>query len=199
MKSESEKQVNTSSLKPKNEYVCWLDIMGTKNNMSDSFEKSTNYMLRFHSAIFSVVKSEKQVTFYPVMDGVYITSPKAEIIKKVVKAIMNQLADVFIEEATCFHKFVIRGALAYGEIAHGKYIDERVCKNLAGEHYLQYLLFGMPIIMAHISERLAPPYGIYIHESARKVAVLQGRYMSVYTPPKKKYYEREIVPIFRLV
>lgn len=50
--------VNTSSLKTKEEYVCWLDMMGTKSNMSDSFEKSTNFMLRFHSAVFSVVKKE---------------------------------------------------------------------------------------------------------------------------------------------
>ena len=36
--------VNTSTLKTREEYVCWLDMMGTKSNMSDSFEKSTNFI-----------------------------------------------------------------------------------------------------------------------------------------------------------
>ena len=61
--------VNTSTLKTREEYVCWLDMMGTKSNMSDSFKKSTNFMLRFHSAVFSVVKKRDNVRFYPVMDG----------------------------------------------------------------------------------------------------------------------------------
>jgi hypothetical protein len=34
----------------------------------------------------------------------------------------------------------------------------------------------MPMIQAFTSEKLAPPFGIYIHESARTVGGLQGRY-----------------------
>ena len=34
----------------------------------------------------------------------------------------------------------------------------------------------MPMIQAFTSEKQAPPFGIYIHESARTVGGLQGRY-----------------------
>lgn len=34
----------------------------------------------------------------------------------------------------------------------------------------------MPMIQAYTSEPLAPPFGMYIHESARQPKILQGRY-----------------------
>ena len=38
------------------------------------------------------------------------------------------------------------------------------------------MMFGMPIIQAYKSENKSPLFGVYIHESARKVKQLQGRY-----------------------
>ena len=48
--------VSTDKMNPIDAYVCWLDIMGTKNSMSESFEKSANFILRFHSAILNAKK-----------------------------------------------------------------------------------------------------------------------------------------------
>lgn len=188
--------VNTSSLKTKEEYVCWLDMMGTKSNMSESFEKSTNFMLRFHSAVFSVVKGEKDVLSYPVMDGVYITCPNAQAMKKVIVEIMNKLSSIFMEEPSCFHKFVIRGALSYGAIAHGTFVNDKICETLAGQEYLNYLLFGMPIILAHVSERNAAPYGVFIHESARKIKEFQGRHVLIYNDETKEKMHQKLTEYF---
>lgn len=188
--------VNTSTLKTREEYVCWLDMMGTKSNMSDSFEKSTNFMLRFHSAVFSVVKKRDNVRFYPVMDGVYITCPNAQSMKTTIKEIMTKLSIIFVEESSCFHKFIIRGALAYGAIAHGISVDDDICDSLAGQDYLNYLLFGMPIILAHMSERYAAPYGVYIHESARKVKEFQGRHLLIYDKTTKTEMLQKLITYF---
>lgn len=188
--------VNTSSLKTKEEYVCWLDMMGTKSNMSDSFEKSTNFMLRFHSAVFSVVKERDDIRYYPVMDGVYITCPNAQLIKTTIKEIMTKLSIIFMDEPSCFHKFIIRGSLAYGAVAHGVFVDDDICDSLAGQKYLNYLLFGMPIILAHISEKYAAPYGVYIHESARKVKEFQGRHLLIYDKTTKTEMLQKLITYF---
>lgn len=38
-------KVDTSPFKCTKEYVCWIDIMGTKNTMSESFHKAANFIL----------------------------------------------------------------------------------------------------------------------------------------------------------
>lgn len=169
--------INTSILKASKEYVCWIDTMGTKNTMSDSFEKAANFMIRFHSIVIESLKDADEVRFYPVMDGIYLTSLKWESIRKVISRIFTSCAEVFINEEIIAHRFVIRGAIAFGQVSHGTDITENVCKNIFDhEKYKNTLLMGMPMIQAFTSENCAPPFGLYIHESARQVKVLQGRY-----------------------
>ena len=167
--------VHTDKMNPSVEYVCWLDIMGTKNSMSESFEKSANFILRFHTAVLKAAIPQK-VRVYPVMDGVYVVVKKLDEMRTTMDKIMTSLAEVFLAE-TNNHRFVVKGALARGPIQHGSKISSEISADIAPKvGYKQHLLFGMPMIQAFTSEKQAPPFGIYIHESARTVGGLQGRY-----------------------
>lgn len=168
-------KVNTQSIKPEEEYVCWLDMMGTKNTMSESFERSANQILRFHSAVLK--SNMDSVIVYPIMDGVYLSAKDLETMKHSINSIMTNLARVFIGEQTVDHQFIVRGALARGFVMHGKNITPYVCPEISPKtEYKKQLLFGMPMIQAMTSEHKAPPFGIYIHESARVFRGLQGKY-----------------------
>lgn len=61
--------------KMKNEYVCWIDIMGTKRKMEHSVNTCGIFMLKFHAAILEAIQEKGcAIETYPVMDGVYITA-----------------------------------------------------------------------------------------------------------------------------
>lgn len=167
--------VNTDKMDPTEEYVCWLDIMGTKNSMSESFEKSANFILRFHTAVLRA-ENPRKVRIYPVMDGVYVVVKELGDMMTSIDRIMTSLAEVFLSEPNN-HRFMVKGALSRGTLQHGSEISSEVSPDMAPKvSYKQHLLFGMPMIQAFNAEKSAPPFGIYIHESARTVKGLQGRY-----------------------
>ena len=84
-------KVDTSKIKCSKEYVCWIDIMGTKNTMSESFQKAANYILKFHSSVIDIVKDEEGVSYYPLMDGIFITTPNNATIRKIIDKITANL------------------------------------------------------------------------------------------------------------
>lgn len=167
--------VNTDKMNPSEEYVCWLDIMGTQNSMSESFEKSANFILRFHTAVLNAA-IPKKVRIYPVMDGVYVVVKKLEDMMVCLNRIMTGLAEVFLAEVNN-HRFMVKGAIAKGLLHHGSKISPDVAPEIAPKaEYKKHLLFGLPMIQAFKAEKSAPPFGVYIHESARTINGLQGRY-----------------------
>jgi len=121
---------------------------------------------KFHIAALEA-KSDG-ITLYPVMDGVYVTSKDKITMEKFLRAMYKNLAKVFIKQEKEHFLFVLRGAVAFGEIYHGRDIgkDASNTLNLHQEHKSQILL-GEPMINAHLGERNAPPFGIYIHETAK--------------------------------
>ncbi len=170
-------KVNTSLFKSSKEYVCWIDIMGTKNTMSESFQKAANFILKFHSCVIDAVKNEKDVSYYPLMDGVFITASNNEVIRRIIDNIFSNVAEIFLSEQKHGHRFIIKGSLAFGDIAHGIKINEQICPNLASEDdYKRAIMCGLPMIQAFTAEHVAPPFGVYIHESARTPQDLQGKY-----------------------
>lgn len=171
--------VNTQCLSPQESYVCWIDIMGTKNTMLSSFERASNSILRFHASCINATKELIDINVYPLMDGVFITSGNIHDMKEAIDGIYKGLSDVFLGQKYEY-QFVIRGSLAYGEISHGNEITKKVNAEISSNNnYKRQLLFGLPMIQAFNSEGEAPPFGVYIHESARtmrKEDKLQGRY-----------------------
>ena len=171
-------EVNASALKTSREYVCWIDIMGTKNIMSESLQKATNFILKFHSCVIRSIKEDSEkIHYYPLMDGIFITTSQLLIMQKAVNSIFSNAANIFLHERQNIHRFIIKGSLAYGPIYHGNIINDSVCHEIASnDDYKKTILLGMPMIQAFTTEKAAPPFGIYIHESARQYQHLQGRY-----------------------
>ncbi len=154
----------------KNEYVCWIDIMGTKTKMENSVRTCSIFIFKFHAAILEAMKNIKDdsVKIYPVMDGAYLTSTTFEDLKKVLITVFQDLADEFIKEKKFFCKFLIKASIAYGPIIHGCDVDDNINDDIAlNKNYKNSLLLGLPMIQAYMGEPKAPPFGVFIHESAR--------------------------------
>ena len=149
-----------------NEYVLWLDIMGTKNIMSTSVLTSTIFICKLHVAILEHMKDDMKI--YPMMDGAYVTAKKPETMEKFVNEVFSDIADSFIKNTENKHRFLVKGALAYGPVVHGESIDKK-SSSIFETHdtYLHSVLFGMPMIQANVGEKFAPPFGVYCDESAR--------------------------------
>lgn len=162
----------------KDNYVCWLDVMGMQKTMSRSLAKAMNFMLKFHNGIVEALQNS-DVKCYPLMDGVYLAAEDLEQLKNVINAVYARMAHIAFSRDPQ-HCFVIRGAIAKGTILHGRDLREKDlkfdCAKLLQEGHVEQLMMGMPIIQAYLSERNAPPFGVYIHESARVYGDLQGCY-----------------------
>ena len=155
---------------PGNEYVCWLDIMGTKNKMLTSVKQSSNFIFKFHVAILKAIETASKITAYPVMDGVYLTSPNKDAILKVISKIFFLMAKQFLYEEKFFHLYMIKGAIAYGPIYHGKDIPDAandIFKDSATANYKRSILLGIPMVLACQGEKNAPPFGLFVDETAR--------------------------------
>lgn len=157
--------------KGKNEYVAFLDIMGTKAHMTHSVHETANYIFKLHAAVLSAWRSEKYkgVFVYPVMDGAYITASSKLDMEKLLVRIYDSLAGVFIKELDDNKKFVIQAGLAYGRTIHGHNIPYSASKVFELElSYKNYILLGPAMIEAYECGAHASPFGINVAESAQK-------------------------------
>lgn len=161
---------------PSNEYVCWLDIMGTKNKMLTSVKQSSIFIFKFHVAILEAIQALEpiratKIIAYPVMDGVYLTSPEKDIILDVISKIFFSMAHQFTNANIFYHLYMIKGAIAYGPIYHGRNIANDASyifeNSTNAVNYKQSILLGMPMVLACQGEKDAPPFGLFVDESAR--------------------------------
>lgn len=208
--------VNTKELMPdiKKEYICWIDIMGTSNVMRESFERATNFILRFHCFVNEAIaaltnpRDNQEVKLYPLMDGVYIVTPELDLLTKIIFHVYDSLTSYFVNTQENKHRFMVRGSIAYGDLAHGRDINAKVCTVLhPNTDYKGKLLFGLPMIQAYNSESQASPMGLYIHESARsipkytpntqdsikRIESLQGRFFYWWKVQKPSTYPSRII------
>lgn len=157
---------DTSVPTEENEYVLWLDIMGTRSRMSTSVRTSIIFICKLHAAILKYKTSGMHV--YPMMDGAYITAKTDLEMESFIKKVFSDIAETFIGETQELHRFIIKGALAYGPIVQGENIDNGGSPVFGeNEDYLSTVLFGVPMIRANVGEKKAPPFGIYCDESVR--------------------------------
>ena len=160
---------------PTYDYVCWLDVMGTANQMLRSLPIAANFVFKLHCAMLEACEelgnSADGVRLYPVMDGVYITSPRRKPLQGVLNQALCRIAITFMNETKCFHQFLVRGAVAYGPVYHGVHLDPRTTDILdAHARIRDTILMGLPMAQAYQAERDAPPFGIAAHSSARGFA-----------------------------
>lgn len=151
---------------PQAEYVVWVDVMGIQASMSRSLNISANFMCKLHIAVLR--HRVESLRVYPIMDGFYATSLTKEAIERFLRSVLGAVADEFIETPEPWHRFIVKGAVAFGPVVHGSDIAEDASTEIAQDaQYGQTLLLGMPMVQANSSGRLAPAFGIYVHESAR--------------------------------
>lgn len=154
---------------PSLEYVAWVDVMGVQVSMSRSLAKSANFIFKLHTAALDA--ANQNVKMYPVMDGFYASAAGQGDILAFLASVMSDIAAEFIQETNMQHRFIIRGALAFGPVIHGGNVPQAASATLHGNQvYRDSLLLGLPMVQANTYERLAPPFGIYVHESARTFA-----------------------------
>ena len=148
------------------EYVVWVDVMGIQVAMSRSLAKSANFIFKLHTAALQAPRTN--IRLYPVMDGFYASSSSQSDILSFVNYVMSNVAREFIRETNMNHRFVVKGALAFGPVIHGNTVPQLASRTLhENQSYRDFLLLGLPMAQANSCERLAPPFGIYVHESAR--------------------------------
>jgi len=173
---------DVDGMNPAEGFVAWIDMMGAGSIMKRSLKMSMNFIGRIHTAILDCHGNStfnQCIDLYPVMDGVYIFVDKnktmkyngseinaEEIMKHFIKCVYRKLFNYF-SKSKPENRFLIRASVAYGKVYQGKDIQPSNNNTLGNSSYKNSLLIGMPMIQAYETEKLAPPFGIYIHESAR--------------------------------
>lgn len=154
---------------PTAKFVLWLDVMGIKEKMSRSLAQSSNFIAKFHVAVQRTAhRMANQPSIYSAMDGAYILFDTGEDARDFIRRFFSYMSQAFINDEPK-HQFLVRGGLAYGDVYEIKSILPALSegdRNLFSEIPL---VMGFAVIQAHLAEKDAPPFGIFIHETAREV------------------------------
>jgi len=154
---------------PSEKYVCWMDIMGTGSIMPRSLETSSIFIFKLHVAALEASESE-EIHLYPMMDGVYAVSNSKQTLLTFLEKVFSAMAVDIKENINEEHyKYVVKASIAFGPVVHGEDIPSEA-SNVLEPNYNGSILLGMPMVQAYQSEQEAPPFGVYIHESARAFA-----------------------------
>lgn len=151
---------------PQNAYVAWIDVMGIQGIMSRSLSITSNFVFKLHIAALDAPRD--MIQLYPVMDGIYVVCQNRLPLVGFIEYVFSAIADTFVTTIEKWHRFIIKGAIAYGPIVHGQDVPQQASNTLTDNpSYRNSILLGMPVIQAYLSERAAPPFGLFVHESAR--------------------------------
>lgn len=154
---------------PKKSYVCFMDIMGMQNKMKSSLPQSSNYIFKLHATILKFWRSSayQSISVYPIMDGAYIVSSKKSDILSLLTNIYKSLCTNLLKEPEYKHWYLVRAAIAFGEIIHGRDVPYSASYEYSSRvGYKEQLLIGPAMIDACKGESKAAPMGIYVTDSA---------------------------------
>ncbi len=160
---------NANSLpQMQSEYVAWVDVMGTQSSMSRSISATANFIFKLHIAALQA--ATPNIRLYPVMDGFYVACRERNAMLDFLRGVFKAVADEFNAETESHHRFCIRGGLAFGPVIHGRDCGPCALELQSNPAHRDKILLGMPMVQAHLAERGAPPFGVFVHESARVFA-----------------------------
>lgn len=159
---------------PKERYVCWMDVMGTSAISSRSITEAAVKVFKLHISAISSFEElpewcQKRVKMYPMMDGVYAVSKSKTALQRLLEYIFVSLGKDTVDAEELHHVLAIRAAVAYGPIIEGNRING-YNDVLEGTDHQERTMVGLPIVQSFLSEEKAPPFGVFIHESARAFA-----------------------------
>ncbi len=140
--------------------------MGIQSAVGRSINVAANFMFKLHIA--ALESKTASISLYPVMDGVYACAPNELEMAVFLRAMLKALTDLFISEKKQIFQFIVRAAVAKGEVHHGRDVGRDASVTLArNPEYRGQILLGQPMIDAHLGESRAAPFGVFVHESAR--------------------------------
>lgn len=163
---------DSNDIKEKRYYIAWVDIMGTAQKLAISLSVGGNFICKLHMCakkckndLCELSGHNKELILYPIVDGMYVASDDLKVMKKFLSILFDRLASIFISERKFYHKFIIRAAISYGIMALGNNIVSGIDDDIK-----PFILLGKPLYDANSSESNAAPFGIFIHESARRAS-----------------------------
>lgn len=142
---------------PQQEYVAWVDVMGIGPTMGHSLDIAANFVFK-RQALSSYGRLLR-----------FIGKPKRHgvLLRSTLEACGNAFLSTPAEKA--LHRFVIRGALAYGPIIHGSSVPEVATQDpvantnsfAANAGYRNAIMLGLPMVQsAHKRARSTPLWHI---------------------------------------
>lgn len=158
---------NSRRVKVQNRYVAWVDVLGTKAALLVSHARAANFVMRLHAAC--IEPSRRGIDLFPMNDGFYACADRWGPLREFLNKVYGRLAECFTTAKNSKHRFLIRGAVAYGPVSSGQELagDNRTLGGTAGTEHIKGVVLGMPLAQTVEAERTAPPFGIVVHESAR--------------------------------
>lgn len=150
------------------EAVAWVDIMGTRAMMEYSVKTASTNICKLHVA---AIESDyiDEISLYPMLDGFYAVGDSIDYILDFVQDVFQTMARVQIERRSrddqfaIYHTVIPKASIAYGTIYQGKNISS---SQLSEHPNKNGIVVGGPIIEAIEGERDAPPFGIFLCQSA---------------------------------
>jgi hypothetical protein len=149
-------------------YAIWVDIMGAGNTMRDSMHRAVNIISRLHLSIqyiHSIKEENETFEIIPVNDGCFILTKRKDIALKIISNLNLLMGYYFIKRNNPWERFPIRISISYGPVVNTEILYHKT--KLEKIKNLPDYAFGPAIIQAYECERNCPPFGVYIHESAR--------------------------------
>jgi hypothetical protein len=151
-------------------YVLWLDVMGAGPKIARSVRTAIIPVMKLHVAALNAVKMNKgkPLELFPMIDGLYVASEDSGPMIFFMSNVLRAMAAEFLVLENR-ERSLVRGAVSYGPVIFGRESKDG-SPILKETDYCNSILLGMPLVQAYTAERLAPPLGIYVHESARAFA-----------------------------
>jgi len=171
---QSELYLNKTKLPvPRGEYVVWCDGMGTGQELNRNLDRSAVFVFKLHSAFSKASEGLLHINFYPVMDGMYITCPNRETIEDLIAEVFYLLAKDFVSSNGTANMFLVRGGIAFGPVIHGKDICDSAFGDIVVNNRVKNsILLSPAMVAANRVESKAPPFGLYVDDSAKTSPVL---------------------------
>lgn len=170
---------DASQLCPNDEYVGWIDVMGSESIMLRSLRIASNFVMKLHIAALRASKVFTSVELYPVIDGIYICSSQQKAILTFIDHVYSTIADVFNDETDNYQRFLIRGGLAFGPVMKGSGSLDCSEELKSNDTYTKQILLGPPLTQAYRIEDQSSPFGLIVHESVRSFAPKGEKVLSI--------------------
>lgn len=153
---------------PRNEYVAWIDLMGTGAIMEWSEDIASTNIGKLQIIMAECAESY-EIELYPMMDGCYAVSNDEDEILEYAGRVFRRTAKIMLNryyeesEPDVHFSPVVRGGIAKGNVYHGYDIDGTDLD----EHPVQdSILIGQAVARAHACEGDAAPFGCVVHPTA---------------------------------